>query len=302
METRQLRYFVVVAQEQHFHRAAQRLRIAQPALSRWIAALEREVGVKLFERVGRGVQLSDAGRALARDAGRILDDLDRSKQHLRMVARGQTGTLRLAFCEVGAGNGLMPDVVQAFRAAEPDVELSLRTLTSPQQIAALQAGEIDGGFLYRFAEEEPAGKRTLLASESTCVVVPKGHPLAKCRSVRLGDLKGQPLLCVDRAVNPRYHEKLTLLLAQNGMAHSVAQYASSSEVIQGLVSVGMGLGFSSSAGRWRPAPDIAFVPLKEPGLDYRFEFAFGQPSAALGRFAEILSQFSSRRTARPKRR
>jgi DNA-binding transcriptional LysR family regulator len=295
METRQLRYFVVAAQEQNFHRAAQRLRIAQPALSRWIAALEREVGVKLFERVGRGVQLSDAGRALARDAGRILDDLDRSKQNLQMVARGQAGTLRLAFCEVGAGNGLMPDVVQAFRAAEPAVQLSLRTLTSPQQLAALQAGEIDGGFVYRFAEEEPVGKRLPLASEFTCVVVPKAHALAARRSVRLADLKGQPLICCERAVNPRYYEKLTLLLAQKGMAQSVAQYASSSEVIQGLVSVGMGLGFSSSAGRWRPAPDIAFIRLKEPELDYRFEFAFGEPSAVLGRFTEILSRFSARR-------
>jgi DNA-binding transcriptional LysR family regulator len=300
MDTRALRNFIVAAEEQHFRRAAERLHISQPALSRWIAMLEKEVGAKLFERVGRRVQLSHAGKVMLTESTRILRELDHANEFVRMVDRGQMGTLRLAFAEIGAGNGMVLDAVRAFRVAEPNVQLSLLRMNSDTQAEALQENRIDAGFLYRFAGQSSTYQSRLLSLESVRVVVPKRHPLARRKSVRLADLGDAPLLCVDRSANPLLHEKLMRLLSRAGLLAQVAQYATDSEVIEGLAAVGMGLGIVSSAVCWRQHPDVDVVRLDERDLSYRFEFAYTQAplSPALKRFIDILSTVRPRGRAR----
>ena len=130
MELRHLRYFVTVGEEQHYGRAAERLHIAQPALSRQIQDLEREIGFKLFDRLSRGVKISAAGKLFLEDARRILQQVDQATQRARRVAFGQSGTLRIGFVESISWHGVVPESFRQFRERRPDVELQLRPLSS----------------------------------------------------------------------------------------------------------------------------------------------------------------------------
>src|SRR6185436_16193595 len=133
MELRHLRYFVAVGEEQHYGRAARRLRVAQPALSRQIQDLEQEIGFELFDRLPRGVKISEAGKLFLEDAWRILQQVNDATARAHRVARGQSGTLRVGFTENAAWHGIVPDSFQRFRERQPDAELQLNPLMSLEQ-------------------------------------------------------------------------------------------------------------------------------------------------------------------------
>src|SRR5439155_20514497 len=122
MELRHLRYFVAIGEEQHYGRAAHRLRVAQPALSRQIQDLEEEIGFKLFDRLARGVAISAAGKLFLEDARRILQQVDDATKRARRVASGQSGTLRVGFVESISWHGVVPDSFRRFRERQPDAE------------------------------------------------------------------------------------------------------------------------------------------------------------------------------------
>src|SRR5580658_9919300 len=140
MELRHLRYFVAVGEEEHYGRAARRLHVAQPALSRQIQDLEKVMGVKLFDRLSRGVKLSSAGRQFLSDVRRILQDVDNATLRADRVARGQSGTLRIGFLEHVSWSGVVPNSFRRFRELHPNVELQLQPATSLEQVAAIRAG------------------------------------------------------------------------------------------------------------------------------------------------------------------
>src|SRR5258706_379110 len=130
MELRHLRYFVAVGEEQHFGRAAERLHLAQPALSRQIQDLENEIGFQLFDRLPRGVKISTAGKAFLVDVRRILQEVNEATTRAGRVARGQSGTLRVAFTENASWHGVVPESFRQFRLRQPEAELQLNPLTS----------------------------------------------------------------------------------------------------------------------------------------------------------------------------
>ena len=152
MELRHLRYFLAVGEEEHYGRAAARLRVAQPALSRQIQDLEEEIGFKLFDRMPRGVRISAAGKLFLEDARRILQQLNEATDRARRVARGQSGTLRVGFAENASWHGVVPDSFRRFRERIPDGELQLNPMASLEQIEALMAGHIDAGFIYNMTK------------------------------------------------------------------------------------------------------------------------------------------------------
>src|SRR5256885_13433344 len=151
MELRHLRYFEQVAEEQHYRRAAERLRIAQPALSRQIQDLEEEIGFKLFDRLPRGVKISSAGKSFLIDARRILHEVNEATARARRVASGQSGTLRVGFVESVSWHGVVPDSFREFRERQPDVELQLKPASSQEQTEAVQSGRLDAGFVFTIA-------------------------------------------------------------------------------------------------------------------------------------------------------
>src|SRR5882724_6975912 len=155
MELRHLRYFVAVGEEEHYGRAARRLHIAQPALSRQIQDLEAEIGFQLFDRLPRGVKISTAGRQFLEDARRILRQVEEATERARRVARGQSGTLRVGFTENASWHGVVPDSFRHFRERIPDGELQLNPMASLEQLEAVRAGQLDAGFIYNMTSRDP---------------------------------------------------------------------------------------------------------------------------------------------------
>jgi DNA-binding transcriptional LysR family regulator len=181
MELRHLRYFVAVGEEEHFGRAAQRLRVAQPALSRQIQDLEREIGFKLFDRLSRGVKISSAGRLFLDEARRILQQLNEATERAQRVARGQSGTLRIGFTENTSWRGVVPDSLRFFREHYHDAELQLNPLPSLHQLEAVRSGRLDAGFMLNPPKPDRELNQLPVAVHSLALAAPAAHPLCKIR-------------------------------------------------------------------------------------------------------------------------
>jgi DNA-binding transcriptional LysR family regulator len=240
MELRQLRYFVAVAEELHFRRAAQRLHISQPPLSAQIAALERELGCRLLERSRRRVQLTPAGESLLRDARALLSELDGAVATARLIASGQRGRLRVNF--VGSALfSLVPALVQRFRAARPAVELELRERSTVEQLRAVASGATDVG-LIRLPTELPAELRAeVVLREPTVLALPSAHRLAARRRILPRNVAEEPFVLFPRAQAPGFHDLLVGSLAAAGAPPRVVQNAPEMATIIGLVAAGIGL-------------------------------------------------------------
>src|ERR1700689_3933575 len=155
MELRHLRYFVAIGEEENYRRAAQRLNVAQTALSTQIQDLEEELGFKLFERLPRGVKLSAAGRLFLEDARRILQEVNEAAARAARAARGQSGTLRVGFTERTSWRGGVPGSFRRFREMQPDAELQLQALPSLVQLEAIRSGRLDAGFVFNMPKAAP---------------------------------------------------------------------------------------------------------------------------------------------------
>src|SRR5580658_10102851 len=143
MELRHLKYFITIGEEQHYGRAARRLRVAQPALSRQVQDLEKEIGFELFERLPRGVKLSAAGKLFLEDVRRILQDVNEAAARAGRVASGRSGTLRVGFTENASWRGVVPDSFRRYREKQPDAELQLQPEASLAQLEAIRTGRLD---------------------------------------------------------------------------------------------------------------------------------------------------------------
>src|SRR5216684_7508090 len=155
MELRHLRYFVAIGEEENYRRAAQRLNVAQTALSTQIQDLEAELGFKLFDRLPRGVKLSAAGKLFLEDARRILQEVNEAAARAARVARGQSGTLRVGFSENASWRGVVPESFRRFREIQPDAELQLQPLPSMEQLEAIRSGRLDAGFVLNMPRADP---------------------------------------------------------------------------------------------------------------------------------------------------
>jgi DNA-binding transcriptional LysR family regulator len=240
VELRQLRYFVAVAEELHFRRAAARLHISQPPLSQQIAALERELGCELLARTRRRVELTPAGEAFLRDARATLAELDVATARARAIADGRAGVLRINF--VGSALlSIVPAAVQRFRGARPGVELELHERSTVEQLRALEAGTADVG-LVRPPIDAGAGLRTeIVMRERTIAALRAGHELTGLRRIPLRRLAAEPLVLFPRSQAPGYHDLLTGRLAATGASPQIVQYAPEMLTIIGLVAAGIGV-------------------------------------------------------------
>ena len=210
MELRHLRYFVMVAREQSFTRAAEKLHIAQPPLSRQIQQLEEELGVALIQRSSRPAFLTEAGRLLYEQAIQVLDRVDEIRGMMRRLREAHRGRFGVGF--VGSTlYGKLPEVIRRFRAVRPNVEVVLTELTSLEQVAALKEGRIDVGF-GRISVDDPSIARQLLRNERLVVALPLDHPLLmNAAPLRLTDLVGEPLVLYPKAPRPSYADQVLAL-------------------------------------------------------------------------------------------
>jgi DNA-binding transcriptional LysR family regulator len=240
LEIRQLRYFLAVAEELHFRRAAARLHISQPPLSQQIRALEEEMGCLLFARTRRRVELTAAGEAFVRDARALLTELDGAVATARRIGAGQTGRLRINF--VGSALfSIVPASVHRFRAARPTIEVELRESSTVEQQRAVSAGVVDVGLVRLPVEPDPELTVEVVLRERTAVALPVGHPLAELRRVPLRRLAPEPFVLFPRAQAPGFHDLVIGSVAATGAPPRVVQYAPEMLTIIGLVAAGIGI-------------------------------------------------------------
>ncbi|MGS2585903.1 LysR substrate-binding domain-containing protein [Streptomyces hebeiensis] len=261
MELRRLRYFVAVAEELHFGRAAERLGIAQPALSQQIQRLETDLGVRLLIRNRRRVTLSPAGNAFLPGARETLAHADRAARTARRTAAGELGRLVLGF--VGsAADELLPRVLPVFRARLPDLRLVLREMTSAEQLAALARGGLDLCLMRPPSPPVPGLRTRLLTRQPLVAVLPSGHPLADLEEIAPADLRGESLVLFPREKGPWLHDVITSYCHRaDGARPEVAQEAVMMQTIIALVAAGTGISLVPASQRSLARPGVVFRPL-----------------------------------------
>ena len=253
MELRHLRYFVAVGEAEHFGRAAERLHVVQPALTRQVQQLEAEIGCALFERLKRGVRLTAAGKAFLEEARRLLSDLDRGVDCTRLIAQGKIGRLRVGFADSAPYSGALPALLRDFRARWPDVRLELFPSGSVATGEQLRAQEVDVGFVYVLPTNLRALQTHSISVERIVLALPHAHPLVNRKRVRLGDLKGEPFVWFPRAMNPLAYDGLLSTCHAAGVTLHIVQEGINPTTMLSLVAGGIGLSFiQQSAERRKP--------------------------------------------------
>lgn len=239
-EVWQLRYFVALAEQLHFGRAAQSLHISQPPLSRAIRALEERLGVALFARNRRRVALTPEGARFLDEARRMLGQLERTVLELRGMASGEQGRLRIGFVSL-ADYGVLPGLLKAYKAERPGVTLALREMLSPDQAIALAAGELDFGLLLPPVSGAARLEHVVVQRERFVAALPSRHPLARVRGkLAVSELDGEPLVMVPREIAPGLYDIVKGLAARAGISFHVAQEAIQMQTVVSLVSSGLG--------------------------------------------------------------
>jgi DNA-binding transcriptional LysR family regulator len=262
MDLRQLRYFVAVAEERHFGRAAQRLHMSQPPLSMQIKALERELGIGLLERTSRRVALTDAGRAFLERAKIILGAVEEAREVARGAEQGLQGRLEVGFIS-SASLSLLPPSIRLFRERFGGVELELKELTSAQQIDALYEGGIRVG-LVRLPLRAPGIRFEPVLEERLVVALPSGHALEDLDRVSLEMIVDLPLIFFTRQLIPGFHAQIVELYQRVGAFPKVAQHAVHLQTIVGLVASGVGIAILPSSAQRASREGVVYRALDVP--------------------------------------
>jgi DNA-binding transcriptional LysR family regulator len=287
MELRHLRYFVAVAEELHFRRAAERLHMSQPPLSQQIRNLEEDVGATLLVRNQRRVELTAAGEAYLARARDILAAVEDAAREARRVQRGEVGRLAVGF--VGSAMySVVPELLRAFRERFPEVGLRLRELGTTEQLRRLEDGRLDIGFL------RPPGPRAGLSIETVLrepvvAAVPERHPLAGAAEIRIEDLAGAPLVLMTRAGAPGLRDALTQLT--DGVAEdAIVQEVDEMQTLVGLVAAGVGVSLVPQSLRALTRAGVVYRDLAGDVPTVRLSAAWrtGDDSPVLAAFLELM--------------
>lgn len=300
MELRHLRYFIAAAEEEHFGRAAKRLAIVQPAITRQIRQLEEELGVQLFERVGRGVRLTATGGLFLQDARRTIAEADRAARRARLAATGQLGTITVGFVEASMFCEIVPDVVAEFRHQLPDVQLELVALRSIDQWDAFRQQRVNLGFIYYLPSDFPELRSELVAKEQVVLALPKGHPLAKKPKLMLRDLQNEPFVWFPRTVTPPYHDHVVQACRDAGLRLQVVQEAPTEVSLLSLVARGVGLTFAvENRSRHQAHTEVLLREVEdlEVILDLKLAWRSDDPSPLIPRFRTVLHDVRTRTKA-----
>lgn len=265
IELRHLRYFIAVAEELHFGRAAQRLRISQPPLSQQIQALEDMVGARLLARNNRNVSLTQAGEMFLKEAWQVIDQVNRAAEKAARLERGESGELTIGFTSSAPFIGAVSRNLRAFRQSHPDVHIKMREINTKQQLEPLLNGELDLGVM-RNTRLPEALQHTLLLREPMLAVVPEGHPLAQLApdALRFHHLAQEPFVFFSREVGTALYDETLLLLENAGITPYITQEVGEAMTIIGLVSAGLGVSIlPASFGRVK-LDGVKYLPLAEP--------------------------------------
>ncbi len=262
IELRLWRQFLAVAEELHFSRAAERLHMTQPPLTQAVAQIENLLGVRLFDRTRRSVQLTATGAALVPEARDLLARAAALPALARASADGRAGRVRLGFVST-VGFALMPQWVRAFRLEHPQVLLELVEATGDVQLELLARGEIDAGFMLHSPGSAPPGlPRVLVASEPLVLALPEQHALASGPSPALAKVLAEPLVIFPRRIVPSLHDAVFALYHAAGRQPSIAQEAIQMQTIVNLVSAGLGVAWVPQSVRQFQRSGVVYRDVK----------------------------------------
>jgi DNA-binding transcriptional LysR family regulator len=258
--------------------------VAQPALSRQIQDLEKEIGFKLFDRMPRGVKLSAAGELFLEDARRILRDVGEATARAARVARGQLGTLRVGFAENVSWHGVAPDSFRRFREQQPDVDLQLQPASSLEQLDAIRSGGLDAGFVNFMPKADPNLDQLVVGRQHVELAAPKRHPVTRLKKLRLRDLTDAPFIWFPRRASPAFYDRLMHECYRGGLrSPRIVQEGLNEATILSLVSTGLGVGWVLGSARWRSPQTVAILPVLDLNMPVLLALAW-RPSPLLARF------------------
>jgi DNA-binding transcriptional LysR family regulator len=288
IELRHLRYFVAVAEELHFGRAAQRLHLAQPPLSQQIRKLEQMIGHPLFNRTSRSVSLTVAGEAFFESARRTLRNLQRGIDEARSIGGGEVGSLHVGFVGSGMLTNL-PSIFRMYREAYPRVRLYLHESFTARVIEGLEDGTLDAGIL-RDGDPVAGLNVTTILSEPFVAVLPANHPRAKQKSLSPAALRNEPFVYYPRSAGARAFEKPLTIFEKYGFRPQILQEASHWLSILRLVGAGLGVTIAPECVRRIASPEVVCLPLRETTVVSNMELAWlvGESRPIVERFAQIV--------------
>jgi DNA-binding transcriptional LysR family regulator len=288
MELRHLRYFKTVAEELSFTRASALLHVAQSAVSAQIRDLEAELGVVLFERNSRQVQLTAAGKIFLTGIDQVFLTLEDTGRKLRRIGRGDTASLAIGF--IGAqSHEWMPQVLRRFRIRYPGVEVSLSEMAPSQQLEALLARTLDVGLVGPIEGKPPPGLRLeCITEEDPMIGVPNDHPAATMTSVSLAKLRDEPFIFTSSKNSPNYRAWVSRMCYRAGFTPRVVQEVDRARTGVQYVAAGFGISIFPEHISRLPAPGVSFVPLHPIGPKIRYGIAWrrGPVSEVIKRFVD----------------
>jgi DNA-binding transcriptional LysR family regulator len=241
MELRHIRYFLAVAEERHFTRAAARVGIGQPPLSQQIKDLEDEIGARLFHRVAYGAELTAAGEAFLESVKKMPILADRAVKAAQRASRGETGSIRIGFTTSSAFNVAVPAAIRAFRRAYSDVDLTLEEAYTTRLVAGLQDGSLDAAFLRADAAGVEAFHLRPLSESAMVAVLPDSHPAAAQQEVDLATLRKDTFLLVPRLISPTLYDSVIAACRKAGFEPMIGQIAPQIGSIAILVAAELGV-------------------------------------------------------------
>ncbi|MEC4722736.1 LysR substrate-binding domain-containing protein [Noviherbaspirillum sp. CPCC 100848] len=295
MELRHLRYFLTVAQTLNFTKAAERLNIAQPPLSRQIRELEQEIGIELFKRLGRRIFLTSAGQVFADRARSILSATDAAVVDSQRAARGEIGHIAVGFFEHIAYT-LLPPLLREYQQRFPAVTVELRWFTSAEQVNALTRGDIDLAFVRSIPPDADLNS-ALVLEEPFYVAIAKDHPLATKRQISITDCAPLRVINYKKDVAPDYHAIISQLCAYAGFAPSPLFEVGQIYASLGLVSSGFGVTLVPASVQQVHMNNVVYRPLREALPKSKLILAWKDPapSAALNAFVQLAEEIAARR-------
>ncbi|KKI92030.1 LysR family transcriptional regulator [Bacillus sp. SA1-12] len=290
MELRQLKYFTVVAEELHFGRAAMRLQMTQPPLSQQILQLESELGVKLFERSKRHVELTNAGKIFLHEVRQVLTKLEVAKASALKAQNGMVGRLVVGF--VGSATfDILPIIVRGFQEQFPFVDLILHEMPTPMQVEAFHHKEIDIGFV-RPPLFDPLLSLLSVYQETCIAVVPKSHPIAQLASISLADLSTEQFILVEREIWPSWYDDIISKCHDAGFSPNIRQGVKEIQTVIGLVASGLGISIVPRSTSNFHMRDVTYVNIEQeaPRVEMSLAWRTDEDSILVKQFLNTATQ------------
>jgi DNA-binding transcriptional LysR family regulator len=296
MNFRKLKYFCAVAAEGSISKAAEKLFVAQPAMSRQISELEEELGTPLFHRLARGISLTAAGKVFLDDANKLLAQMSMAKERALFAAQGKVGNITIGLIEFFSWHLAIVQPIRLFREEHPDVSMQLSTWEASLEIQERIAnGELDCGFGFNRPKDDPHLDGLTVLSVNFLIAVPANSAFAQRKSIRMAELAGEPFVWIPRAVAPTHYDRCLMMCNRAGFSPKIAQTATTESGRLSLVAAGVGCAIITSAGAtWKPE-QVSLLQLEDVHLNIDLELVWrrGNESPTLANFISAAKRSAS---------